>query len=320
MPRFVLTNWSLDILLLTLGLCWSVWSMMSENASTKAVSELENLPGLSRQYFCANSSIMRSIFCASPGSLKILRNCRSASSSSITPNSRLSMRAFKTLVLSGLFSPRKSPSEVLSIPTSMFLKNSAMAMGSSVRKPYRLRCSMPRLGFMLNLLMPIASSRFRCFSSMAVAPCAGSGEAWPTVESVFSPSSSSVSSVFATSAAAAPICRDRAGSSAWSSEGFAGVRVWSSPSRCDHSTTELTSFTSACRASMRISRSCCGLMRATCSLAVYLPCAILDRQSMMRSKMFFSSTSQSKFKKSSTAEGASEQSLKKACSERYLCS
>mmetsp|Transcript_86463 Transcript_86463/g.222710 ORF Transcript_86463/g.222710 Transcript_86463/m.222710 type:complete len:321 (-) Transcript_86463:611-1573(-) len=320
MPRLFRTNSSFVILFLTPGLCKSVCNMISENESTKAQSAFANLSALSEQNFSANFSIMRSIFCASPGSRKHARKVRRAQSSSMPLKCMLSMMAFKTLMLSGLFSPRKSPSAVLSTPMSMFLKKSAMATGSSFRKPCLLRCSRPRLGFMLNLLMPNCSSFFRCFSSDAVPAGAGGALLVAATESLFSPSSSSVSSV-CTDGSIVLVLRDGSGAGTSSSTGsFLSASGWSSASFCVHSTTELTSFTSAWRASMRRSRSCCALMMLECSGAVYLPCAILDRMSMMRSKMFFSSTSQSKFKKISTADDASEQSLKKACSERYLCS
>ena len=53
-----------------LGLCASVCSMMMEYARMKAVSVEGKTPGLFSQYRCANFSMMRSIFCASPGRRK----------------------------------------------------------------------------------------------------------------------------------------------------------------------------------------------------------------------------------------------------------
>mmetsp|Transcript_24347 Transcript_24347/g.73119 ORF Transcript_24347/g.73119 Transcript_24347/m.73119 type:complete len:548 (-) Transcript_24347:1121-2764(-) len=106
MPRLLLTNWSLVILFLTPGLCRSVCNMISANDRTKAQSAFANVSGLSWQYFSANFSIMRSIFCASPGSLKIDKKRRRESSSSSLLKSWLSTSAHKMALLNGLSSPR----------------------------------------------------------------------------------------------------------------------------------------------------------------------------------------------------------------------
>ena len=60
-----LTCW--DILTLTWGLCASVFSMMTEYASTYATSALLKASGLQFTNLSANFSISLSIFCASPG-------------------------------------------------------------------------------------------------------------------------------------------------------------------------------------------------------------------------------------------------------------
>ena len=56
-----------DILTLTWGLCASVFSMMTEYASTYATSALLKASGLQFTNLSANFSISLSIFCASPG-------------------------------------------------------------------------------------------------------------------------------------------------------------------------------------------------------------------------------------------------------------
>mmetsp|Transcript_3881 Transcript_3881/g.12017 ORF Transcript_3881/g.12017 Transcript_3881/m.12017 type:complete len:205 (-) Transcript_3881:1795-2409(-) len=70
MPRFMLTNSCCVIFFLICDEWASVLSMIREYASTYAVSALAKTPSFCEQYLSANFSIMRSIFCASPGSQK----------------------------------------------------------------------------------------------------------------------------------------------------------------------------------------------------------------------------------------------------------
>lgn len=72
------------------------------------VPVLWNTPGLQWQYLWANASIMRSIFWASPGSLKLHRNCRRAWTRFRSVNSCNSRKACRTLMLkSSLHDTRK---------------------------------------------------------------------------------------------------------------------------------------------------------------------------------------------------------------------
>mmetsp|Transcript_66446 Transcript_66446/g.188535 ORF Transcript_66446/g.188535 Transcript_66446/m.188535 type:complete len:247 (+) Transcript_66446:2194-2934(+) len=157
---------SLLIFFFTPGLWRSVCSIMRENESTNAQSGWENLPGLSWQYFSANSSSMREIFWASPGSRKRARKLRRAASSSALAKPRLAISDSNTFLLKSLSSPRKSPIAVLSSPKkSPLLKSSATDWGFSLTKPPCLRCSRPRFGFRLNLCTPFWRSLLRCFCS-----------------------------------------------------------------------------------------------------------------------------------------------------------
>ena len=70
MPRLLEMNWSSVMRFLIWLECASVLSMMIANARTYAASELANTLGFCAQYAVANDSMMRSIFCASPGSRK----------------------------------------------------------------------------------------------------------------------------------------------------------------------------------------------------------------------------------------------------------
>mmetsp|Transcript_34101 Transcript_34101/g.83591 ORF Transcript_34101/g.83591 Transcript_34101/m.83591 type:complete len:298 (-) Transcript_34101:305-1198(-) len=81
MPRLLRRNPSRVILFFTCGLCASVFSMITLNDSTYAVSALLYCPGFCLQYRSANFSISRSIFCDSPGRRNPSRNLRMASSS-----------------------------------------------------------------------------------------------------------------------------------------------------------------------------------------------------------------------------------------------
>lgn len=72
------------------------------------VPVLWNTPGLQRQYRWANASIMRSIFWASPGSLKLHRNCLRAWTRFKSENSCNSRKACRTSMLkSSLHNTRK---------------------------------------------------------------------------------------------------------------------------------------------------------------------------------------------------------------------
>lgn len=73
------------------------------------VPVLWNTPGLQRQYRWANASIMRSIFWASPGSLKLHRNCLRAWTRFKSENSCNSRKACRTSMLkSSLHNTRKT--------------------------------------------------------------------------------------------------------------------------------------------------------------------------------------------------------------------
>ena len=74
MPRLFRRKPSFVILFFTCGLCASVLSMITEKASTYAVSADLYSPGFCLQNLSANFSMSRSIFCDSPGSRKPSRN------------------------------------------------------------------------------------------------------------------------------------------------------------------------------------------------------------------------------------------------------
>mmetsp|Transcript_31389 Transcript_31389/g.35123 ORF Transcript_31389/g.35123 Transcript_31389/m.35123 type:complete len:220 (+) Transcript_31389:163-822(+) len=88
-PRLLRTNESRVIRRSSLmeGLCKSVFNMMTEKAKIKAVSAEVKTSGFFRVYRSANFSIIRSIFCASPGKRKPDKNKRIASSKSISVKS-----------------------------------------------------------------------------------------------------------------------------------------------------------------------------------------------------------------------------------------
>lgn len=71
---------------------------------------LENIPGFRSQYLCANFSIILSIFCASPGSLKLQRNSRSADTMIMSLNSCMLTNAVSTSRLKSSLSKIKQPS------------------------------------------------------------------------------------------------------------------------------------------------------------------------------------------------------------------
>mmetsp|Transcript_49252 Transcript_49252/g.106681 ORF Transcript_49252/g.106681 Transcript_49252/m.106681 type:complete len:267 (-) Transcript_49252:443-1243(-) len=100
------------------GLCASVLSIASEKAMMTAVSGWSSTPGLHSVYWCAKASMMRSIFCASPGSLmkEIIR--RSAESSGSLRKERDSMIMRSACWFSGSWPPRKSPTfDASSLPS-----------------------------------------------------------------------------------------------------------------------------------------------------------------------------------------------------------
>mmetsp|Transcript_68342 Transcript_68342/g.182069 ORF Transcript_68342/g.182069 Transcript_68342/m.182069 type:complete len:218 (+) Transcript_68342:3153-3806(+) len=202
-------------------------------------------------------------------------------------NSWLFATSWSTARFFSAKSPRKSPSWVLLKPsTSGFRSRAAMARGSSCTNPWWISISMPFLGFRLNWATQAARSilRFREasmeFTSTVLRVLKVLTEATDMV--LMSMSALVVSSVVSSR--------------------------WISPSliRRAQSTMDPIKVTIADSASIRSSCSCWGC-RLQCSAEVYLPWAILARQSMVRSKMFFSFTSQSKFRKRSRAVWASVQ-------------
>ena len=106
MPRLFRKNPSLVILCFTCGLCASVLSMITENASTYAVSALLYAPGLHTQKRSANFSINRSIFWDSPGKRNPARKFRMASSSVRPSKSIASTYACITVKQTSSRSPR----------------------------------------------------------------------------------------------------------------------------------------------------------------------------------------------------------------------
>ena len=105
-PRLFRKKPSLVILFLTIGLCASVLSMITEKLSTYAVSALLYAPGFCLQYSSANFSMSRSIFCASPGNRNPARNARIASSSANPAKSIDSAYACMTATFRSSRSPR----------------------------------------------------------------------------------------------------------------------------------------------------------------------------------------------------------------------
>lgn len=75
------------------------------------VPVLWNTPVLQRQYLCANASIMRSIFWASPGSLKLHRNCRRAWTRFRSVNSCRSRKAWRTAMLNSSLHDTPRPTQ-----------------------------------------------------------------------------------------------------------------------------------------------------------------------------------------------------------------
>lgn len=73
------------------------------------VPMLWNTPGLQWQYRWANASIMRSIFWASPGSLKLHRNCLRAWTRFKSVNSWSSRKACRTLMLNSSLHDTRNP-------------------------------------------------------------------------------------------------------------------------------------------------------------------------------------------------------------------
>ena len=106
MPRLFRVKPSLVILFFTCGLCASVLSMMTENASTYAVSADLYSPGFCLQNLSANFSIRRSIFCDSPGKRKPSRNLRMPSSKVWSVKSIASTYACITDSIGSSLSPR----------------------------------------------------------------------------------------------------------------------------------------------------------------------------------------------------------------------
>ncbi len=81
-------------------------SMMSEKARTYAVSGAVNVCGCAFVYCAANFSMMRSICCASPGSLKSERKKRSASSKTNGVKSRWPRKASIVAIACSSVRPR----------------------------------------------------------------------------------------------------------------------------------------------------------------------------------------------------------------------
>mmetsp|Transcript_37079 Transcript_37079/g.96130 ORF Transcript_37079/g.96130 Transcript_37079/m.96130 type:complete len:283 (-) Transcript_37079:1192-2040(-) len=130
------------------GLCASVLSMITLNASVYAASSLLKIPGLFFTYFLANLSTMRSIFCASPGSQKEERKNLSASSKPISSKFSASIKASSTRIWFSFSPPKYSPICFLSSP---FVSFNALAMLSAVPLMIFLSIisSMPFVGFSL---------------------------------------------------------------------------------------------------------------------------------------------------------------------------
>lgn len=95
------------------------------------VPVLWNTPGLHRQYLWANASIMRSIFWASPGSLKLHRNCLRAWTRFRSVNSCNSRKACSTAMLKSSLHHTHTPTEG-GVNTTRTGSRSAAALFSSL--------------------------------------------------------------------------------------------------------------------------------------------------------------------------------------------
>eukprot|EP01139_Manchomonas_bermudensis_P009769 Amastigsp_a339527_9.p2 type:complete len:182 gc:universal Amastigsp_a339527_9:720-1265(+) len=161
MPRVCEKNcWSV-ILSRTWSECASVLSMMSANESTYAVSAWRKTPGLCAWYCRANDSMMRSIFCASPGSLKVARNARSAVSRRALRKSNDWTKQSRTARGRSASSPRYSPIFDLYSP-GVSRKNAAIACAFSAASPSSMMYRMPSRTDLLNRLTAIFIFFSRC--------------------------------------------------------------------------------------------------------------------------------------------------------------
>lgn len=89
-----------------------IWFLVGFPEHTHAhVPVLWNTPGLQRQYRWANASIMRSIFWASPGSLKLHRNCLRAWTRFRSVNSCNSRKACRTSMLKSSLHDTRNPTQ-----------------------------------------------------------------------------------------------------------------------------------------------------------------------------------------------------------------
>mmetsp|Transcript_8611 Transcript_8611/g.26413 ORF Transcript_8611/g.26413 Transcript_8611/m.26413 type:complete len:394 (+) Transcript_8611:4289-5470(+) len=172
MPRLFFRKPSLVMRFSSLmaGLCRSVCSMITENASTKATSADGKTVLLKAQYRSANFSIMRSIFCASPGNRKPARKWRIAMSNSMPVKSSWSTYSCSTLTQKPFwysFSlPRYSPICVLLSLFAFVRRNRATASGVFSRWPLFIKKARPCWGLMLNWTVASRKSSWsRCLRS-----------------------------------------------------------------------------------------------------------------------------------------------------------